>query len=222
MNKREEIIEELKTVLSGKTLDALIPPIVFVIVNGLYGINWASILAICSAVLIGIARLALRQTWKYAFGGLVGVSVAAGFSYVAGNAANYYIPKIIGSVSFIIAAGISLIIKKPLAAWVSHLSRGWDLNWFWRPDVRPAYAEVTAFWTLFFSLRLFIQLVLFLRQDVSGLFLINTILSMPANMIVLVASYIYGIWRLHSLGGPGVEEFEKNAEPPWKGQTRGF
>ncbi|PLX34741.1 MAG: hypothetical protein C0604_01050 [Clostridiales bacterium] len=222
MNKGNEIIEELKTVLTGKTLDALVPPIVFIFANGLYGINWASILAICSAVLIGIARLVLRQTWKYAFGGLIGVSVAAGFSYIAGNAANYYIPKIIGSVSFIVAAGTSLIIKKPLAAWVSHLSRGWDLNWFWRSDVRPAYTEVTIFWTLFFALRLFIQLFLFLRGDVAGLFLVNTILSMPANVIVLVLSYIYGIWRLRSLGGPGVEEFEKDVEPPWKGQTRGF
>ncbi len=222
MNKGNEIIEELKTVLTGKTLDALVPPIVFIIANGMYGINWASILAICSAVLIGIARLAFRQTWKYAFGGLVGVSVAAGFSYIAGNAANYYIPKIIGSVSFIVASGISLIIKKPLAAWVSHLSRGWELKWFWRQDVRPAYTEVTIFWTVFFALKLFLQIVLFLRRDATGLFLVNTILSMPANVIVLVLSYIYGIWRLRSLGGPGVEEFEKNMEPPWKGQTRGF
>ncbi|HKL10630.1 MAG TPA: DUF3159 domain-containing protein [Clostridia bacterium] len=222
MNKSKEIFEELKTVVSGKTLDALIPPIVFIFVNSLYELKWASVLAIISAILIGIARVAFKQTWKYAFGGLIGVSIAAGFAYIAGNAANYYIPKIIGSFSFVVAASISLIIKKPLAAWVSHLSRGWDLKWFWRSDVKPAYVEVTIFWTVFFGLKLFLQLVLFLRSDAAGLFLVNTLLSMPANVIVLVASYIYGIWRLHSLGGPGVEEFEKSVEPPWKGQTRGF
>jgi hypothetical protein len=39
---------------------------------------------------------------------------------------------------------------------------------------------------------------------------------------VLAVSYVYGIWRLRKLGGPGVEEFESGKEPPWDGQTRGF
>jgi hypothetical protein len=40
--------------------------------------------------------------------------------------------------------------------------------------------------------------------------------------MVLVASYIYGIWRLRQLGGPGVEEYKEDKKPPWKGQSRGF
>lgn len=222
MNRRKEIIEELRTVLSGKTFDALIPPMAFILSNSFYGLKLASVLAICSALLIGILRLALKQTWRYAFGGLIGVSIAAGFAYIAGNAANYYIPRIIGGFGFVAASGISLAIKKPLAAWVSHLSRGWDLKWFWRSDVKPAYTEVTIFWMAFFALKLVLQASLFLKKDVAGLFLVNTVLGMPANVIVLVASYIYGIWRLHSLAGPGVEEFARGDEPPWKGQTRGF
>jgi hypothetical protein len=109
-----------------------------------------------------------------------------------------------------------------LAAFVSHLSRGWTLKWFAREDIRPAYFEVTLFWMIFFILKVVLQTVLWLKQDVSGLFLINTLLSMPANIIVLVTSYIYGIWRLHNLRGPGIEEFLENRSRPWKGQTRGF
>ncbi len=29
------------------------------------------------------------------------------------------------------SALFSLILNKPMAAWVSHLSRGWPLEWFW-------------------------------------------------------------------------------------------
>jgi len=38
----------------------------------------------------------------------------------------------------------------------------------------------------------------------------------------LVISYVYGLWRLHRLGGPGVDEFVGGVEPPWKAQTKGF
>ena len=186
------------------------------------GIKWAAISAIASAVIIGVGRVIAKQTWYYAFGGLVGVVLAAGFAYIAGNAANYYIPKIITSLVFAIATSISLIIKKPLAAWVSHLSRGWDLGWFWRKDIRPAYTEVTIFWTVFLILKLILQIIMFQKENITGLFFVNTLLSMPVNIIVLVVSYVYGIWRLRVLAGPGIEEFVEGKEAPWKGQTRGF
>jgi hypothetical protein len=222
MNKNKEIIAELKSVISGKTMDAVVPPIVFILANNLFSIKWAAISAIASAVMIGVGRVIAKQTWYYAFGGLVGVVIASGFAYIAGNAANYYIPKIIGSLAFVIATSISLIIKKPLAAWVSHLSRGWNLKWFWRGDIRPAYTEVTIFWTVFLILKLLLQIVMFQKKNITGLFFVNTVLSMPANIIVLVSSYVYGIWRLRNLGGPGIEEFMEGKEAPWKGQTRGF
>ncbi len=113
-------------------------------------------------------------------------------------------------------------MKKPLAAWMSHLTRGWTLEWFWRKDVRPAYTEVTIFWGGFFSFRLLIEIYLLLRGNVIQLFWSKTLLGLPAIVVVLIITYIYGIWRLHQLGGPGIEEFTKGKEPPWKGQNRGF
>ena len=41
-------------------------------------------------------------------------------------------------------------------------------------------------------------------------------------ILLLVASYLYGLWRLQRLNGPSVEEFRSGAEPPWQGQKRGF
>jgi hypothetical protein len=39
---------------------------------------------------------------------------------------------------------------------------------------------------------------------------------------VLVLSYIYGIWRLRKLKGPGIDEYLENKTAPFRGQTRGF
>jgi UPF0716 family protein affecting phage T7 exclusion len=51
---------------------------------------------------------------------------------------------------------------------------------------------------------------------------LNVITGWPATIGLLVASYIYGTWRLRTLGGPSVDEFRSGAEPPWQGQRRGF
>lgn len=97
------------------------------------------------------------------------MSIASGLAYITKNAASYFIPAIINSFILIILALGSLVIKKPLAAWASHLTRGW-----------------------------------------------------PFTITILIISYIYGVWRLKELGGPGVEEFQENKEPPWEGQKKGF
>ncbi len=218
----KEIWEELKSVLSGSTIDALLPPILFAIVNGLVGLEAAVISALSLAVLLGAIRLIRKQSWGYALGGILAVGLAAGLALLTREAASYFIPAIISSALFVLAALVSNLIGKPLAAWVSHLTRGWPLEWFWRKDVKPAYREVTWFWALLFALRLGLQITLYLEGEAGTLAWANTLLGWPVTIFVLVVSYVYGIWRLQNLGGPGVEEFEEGKDPPWEGQKRGF
>jgi hypothetical protein len=223
LNKKfDEIWEELKSVLSGKTFDALLPPIVFAIANGIFGLQTAVVVAIGLAVLLGLLRVLRKQKWHYALGGLLAVSLAAGLALLTQNAASYFIPGMISSGLLVLGAVLSVIIGKPLAAWASHLTRGWPLDWFWRKDVKPAYVEVTWMWAFFFAVRLGLQIILFRQGDAAQLAWANTLLGWPVTIIVLVLSYIYGIWRLRNLGGPGVDEFQEGKDPPWKGQTRGF
>ncbi len=222
MPKANEIREELKTVLGGRTIDALLPPLLFVIVNGLSTLEIALGAAIGLAVLLTMVRLVRGQSWTYALGGLLAVALAAGLALLTRNAASYFLPALIGSAMILVAMLVSLMIGKPLAAWLSHLTRGWPLAWFWREDVKPAYREVTWVWALLIAARLGIQAFLFQRGDAAALAWANTLLGWPVTIAVLVLSYIYGIWRLHRLGGPGVHEFNAGKNPPWEGQTRGF
>jgi hypothetical protein len=88
--------------------------------------------------------------------------------------------------------------------------------------VRPAYSEVTIIWALFFTLRTLIQFELFQQQAAGALGIVQLLTGWPALIILLIASYLYGMWRLQNLGGPSVEEFKSGLEPPWQGQKRGF
>ena len=218
----KEILEEIKSVISGKTLDAVLPPLVFVVAHQSLDLTTALILSLGLAVLLAVIRFLRKQTWKYALGGLGGVVLASGLVYLTRDAANYFIGSVISSAFLFFIALASLLIGKPLAVWASHLSRGWSLDWYWRKDIKPAYIEVTWFWTAFILIRLIIQLMLFLRGDIFTLVWANIVLGWPMTLGVLIISYIYGIWRLHRLSGPGIEEFKAEKEPPWKGQTRGF
>ncbi|MFW6256910.1 MAG: DUF1475 family protein [Bacillota bacterium] len=81
---------------------------------------------------------------------------------------------------------------------------------------------VSFVWIAFLFLRLIIQIFLYQSGEANQLTWVNTLLGWPVTIIVLVLSYIYGIWRLQNLNGPGVQEYQKGKEPPWDGQKRGF
>ncbi|ADO77346.1 DUF3159 domain-containing protein [Halanaerobium praevalens] len=219
---KSEIKAELSSIFLNKTFDALLPPLIYTIINSIFGLKTALILAVITAFFNFTKRVLQKDNWKYSLAGLAGVIIAALFAYLSNNAGNYFIPALISSAFLVLAALISILLNKPLAAWASHLSRGWPLDWFWRDDIKPAYREVTIFWTLYFGLRLIIQLRLFFSNAVLNLAWVNLLLGWPAIIAILIISYIYGIWRLNKLGGPGVDEFKNNKKPPWDGQKRGF
>jgi uncharacterized membrane protein len=222
MDRLKDLLSEIKLIFTGKTLDAIIPPLIFVIINGYLGLSIAIIVSLVIALVFFMYRVLSKQSFSYALFGLVGILLAGGFAFVANNATNFFLPDIITN-GFILLLSIgSLIVDKPIAAYLSHLTRGWALNWFWRKDIIPAYREVTYMWTAFFLIRTIIQVVLFIGNDVNALLWTSTIMGLPATFLILTISYVYGIWRLKQLGGPGIDEFDANKKPPYRGQNRGF
>lgn len=218
----KEILEELRAILTGKTLDAILPPFVFVFVNARFGLTAGALSAQSFALAVMILRVLRGQNWRYAAGGLVAVGLAGGMAVLSRDAANYFLSALVGSTLLVLAALGSLVIGKPLAAWASHLTRGWPLDWFARADVRPAYVEVTWLWFILLAARLAAQWGLYRSADPVRLAWANALLGWPVTIAVLITSYVYGIWRLRRLGGPGVDEFIAGKAPPWRGQVRGF
>lgn len=222
MGLLNEISKEIKSVIGGKTIGAVFPSIVYALVNSFAGLALGVTSAVATALFIGVRRYLKGETIKYALGGLIGVIIASGFAYVAGNAANYFLPRVITSGFLFLVAIVSLIIGKPMAAIASHLSRGWEISWFMRNDVKPAYIEVTIGWAVLFFVRMIMQVILLRGGNLIIMAWANTLLGFPATLVVLIATYIYGIWRLKKLGGPGIDEYREGLEPPWRGQVRGF
>ncbi|NMA50215.1 MAG: DUF3159 domain-containing protein [Tissierellia bacterium] len=80
-------------------IDAIFSPIVYVIGNKFFGLQWGMILALSLATILAIKRIVKKESYIYALGGMAGVFIATGFAYLAGNAANYFLPRVITSVT---------------------------------------------------------------------------------------------------------------------------
>lgn len=222
--KVKELAQEFRTVFTGKinTADAIVPPLLYALVNWLAGLVPAVLAASILAALLTAFRLVKKQSWLYAFGGLVLTLLAAGFAWYSRNAANFFLPDLLSGGVLLAGALLSIAFKKPLAAWSSHLTRGWPRQWYWLPNIRPAYTEVTWIWAAFIAARLIAEYTLYQQGNVTLLGGANILLGWPAMIVILIISYLYGIWRLQKLAGPGVEEFLANQPAPWKGQRKGF
>ena len=224
MNKLTEIWGELKTVFTGRgsLFDSIIPPLIFLIVNGLWGLPAATWFALISVAIISTIRFFKKQSLRFALTGLFTTLLAVALAFWLDRQEAFFLPQMLNDLLFILVFIASLFFKRPLAAYTSFLTRGWPLDWYWQPKIRPAYMEVTAVWTLLFSLRLAIQFSLYLRGQAYFLAWQDVLLGWPFMILVLIASYLYSNWRLHKLGGPSVAEWKNRTPPPWQSQQRGF
>ena len=224
MSLWREVLDELRQVVLGRggALDAVLPPVLFVIVQALWSFEAAMWASLGVALAIGIMRLIRGHSVLYALGGAVGVLIAIGLTLLLGGEENFFLPGLLTGALTVLLSFISVIARRPLVAWTSFIARRWPREWYWHPRVRPAYAEVTLFWGFYFLARLGAQWLLYQEQAAGQLAWLNLMLGWPATIVLLILSYLYGTWRLRVLRGPSVEEFTTGQDPPWESQRRGF
>jgi len=222
--KWRELLDELHILFTGRNsfLDAILPPILFLLINGLAGFQAAMWSSLALSVVIAAMRIFRKQSLIYALAGIGSVAFAIGIAWFLGKSEGFFLPGLISESMTLLLTVVSLIIRRPMVAWTSFIARRWTLDWYWHPQVRPAYSEVTFAWAIFFAARLLLQFSIFESKNINSLAVTNFITGWPATILLLVLSYLYGTWRLTQLRGPSVEEFNNNTPAPWQGQRRGF
>lgn len=217
----KDLYQEIKGFITGQTIDAILPSIVFVSLNSLFGLTSAFIGSIVFSTGIIVLRIIQKKKINYSLVGFGMVILASGLSFLTSNPNTYFLPDLITNILIVIGILISLILQKPFAVYASHLTRNWPIDWYFRNDIKPAYLEVSLIWLFFFSMKSIIQVLILFQPSIdSGI--VNLLLGFPFTLFVMSISYIYGIIRLKQLKGPSVEEFKMKKERPFKGQTKGF
>ena len=223
-DKARELWEEFRTVVIKRNsfLDAILPPIIFLLLNELISFQAAMWGALALGMLIAVLRLRNKQSLFYALSGVGSVGVAVAMAFCLNRSEGFFAFSLVSGSMMLLLAVLSLVIRRPMVAWTSYIARRWPINWYWHPQVRPAYSEVTFVWSIFFAARLLLQFSLFQQANTSMLAVTNFVPGWPAIILLLILSYLYGSWRLVKLHGPSVEEFKNNIPAPWKSQRRGF
>jgi len=220
----DDIREDLKGLFVGdRTLgDSFLAPILFVAINSVYGLGAAAVGAGAAGLAVAGWRVQRGQQVSYAMGGIVSIILAGMLALRSGRAESFFLPGIFAATFLAGLALISLIVRRPLFAWSSHAYRQWPLEWYWRSDVRPAYALVTGMWALFFAFRAALQFWFFVTEQPGLLAVAKVVTSWPLLVPLFIASYAVGNRKLHALGGPNVEEFMLGSPAPYSGLQRGF
>jgi hypothetical protein len=220
----KEIREELADLVSGRfaVADGVIPPLVFVGVNAVWDLIPAAFTGVGSAIAIILWRLSRGRRLRFALAGLAGTLLAVALALRSGSADDYFVPGIITGAVTTLVILLSIAARRPFVAWTSWVARGWPLEWYWHPQVRPAYTRITWLWFLFFGARTLIQAALYRAGSTELLGLARVLLGWPALLVLLVATYVLGRRWLTALAGPSVSEFEAGTPGPWQGQPRGF
>jgi hypothetical protein len=221
---REDIRNDLRDLFTGERTigDSFPAPLVFVAVNAFAGLGWAAGAALAVGVAVAAWRVRKGQQVVYALGGIVAIGFTGFLALRSGRAESYFLPGILSAAAASIGTIVSIVVRRPLAAWTSRFMRGWPLDWYWRPDVRPAYAGVSWIWAGFFAMRAAVQGLLFVNGEPELLAIAKVLTSWPTIIPLLIVSYVYGNRKLHRLGGPNVDEFGSGASPPFVGGQRGF
>lgn len=203
-------------------LDAVVGPLAFAIANALAGTGPAVAVGLGAALAVVLWRLVRGGSLSYAIGGVGGTVVASLLVGVTGRAEDYFLPGILSGAAMSAALLVSLMVRYPLVAVVSSVTRQWPLEWYRHPRVRPAYTVATWIWAGFFAVRSLLQYLLYREGSVGVLATVRVATGWPALLGLLVITYLAGRWRLESLAGPSVEEWEADQGPPWQGQEYGF
>jgi hypothetical protein len=225
MSKLKELREEFASVLTGRgsrLVDSFFPPVAFLIINSLSNVNTALWSALGVAGIFAAYRILKKENLTYALGGLGGTLLAAVFVKLSGSGAGFFLPGFVSGAATVILCVVSVAFNRPLVAWSSFITRRWALEWYWHPNVLPAYNEVTILWAVAFAARLTFEFWLYQQDALGALGTVRILLGWPFIVLLLIVSYLYGLWRLGTLKGPSVDEFKAGKTTPWEGQKRGF
>ncbi|MGC9372020.1 MAG: DUF3159 domain-containing protein [Thermovirgaceae bacterium] len=222
--KAREVKEEFDQVLKGRGhfLEAALPLLVFLILSSFWRADVASGAAVLVALFYVARDLRKGKLPVYSLGGFTALLAGLAAFRFSGRTGDVLLSSLLSNLLLLGLCLLSVLAKRPLVAWTSYLARHYPLSWYWHSRIRPAYSEVTLLWGLFFGARFLLQVMFLSSGRETALFAFSILSGWPAILVLLVVSYLYGIWRLRKLHGPSAEEFRRGDPPPWKGQQRGF
>jgi len=172
--------------------ETAVPAIAFVVAYTISGsdTNTAAAVAVGLAVVLAVARLVRRESPRHALSGLIGVGFAAFIATRSGKAEDFFLPGLLFNAAYASALLISIAVRWPLIGVIVTKLDGEDNSWRDDPRRVRAYRLATWLWVGLFSLRLLVQLPLYLAEEVVALGIARTAMGLPVFALGLWLSWL--------------------------------
>ena len=146
----------------------------------------ALIAAVALGVVFAVARIARGQTVQFALAGLGGLALSAYVVSRTGKAEDFFLPGLLANAAYAAAYLISIVVRWPLLGVILAALRGGDMSWRKDPEAVRSYSRASWVWVALFSLRLAVQLPLYLASALTALGVARIAMGIPL--------FAVGIW----------------------------
>ena len=146
----------------------------------------ALVAAVALGVIFAVARIVRGQTVQFALAGLGGLALSAYVVSRTGKAEDFFLPGLLANAGYAAAYLISILVRWPLLGVIIAALRGGDMSWRQDPAAVRSYSRASWVWVALFSLRLAVQLPLYLASALTALGVARIAMGIPL--------FAVGIW----------------------------
>lgn len=171
-------------------IESLLPGFLFLVVYTITSDVTPSVLIpVGVAVLFVVVRAVTRQPLGPAVIGLIGIALSAGLALFTGRAEENFLLGFVINGVWLVALVVSLLVRRPLIGIITALLTG-DAQWRADPAKRTVLTVATWLWVGLFSLRLGVQVPLYLSEQAAALAATKLVMGLPLYAAVLWVTWL--------------------------------
>jgi hypothetical protein len=172
--------------------DSSVPALAFVLVYTFNGneISSAAWVAVGIGALLTVVRLIRRESLQFALAGFAGVALAAFIASKTGKAEDFFLPGLLLNAGYALAYLISIAVRWPLLGVILGPLGGEGMAWRRDPAQVRLYSRASWIWVGVFTLRLAVQLPLYLAGALLALGIARTAMGLPIFLLAIWLSYL--------------------------------
>ncbi|NLU65766.1 DUF3159 domain-containing protein [Streptomyces sp. HNM0574] len=174
-------------------VETTVPGLVFI---GIYTVNadikTAALAALGLSALMGVLRLARKDTVKHAFSGVFGVGFGVVFAMMTGNAKDFYLPGMLYTLGLSLTYLITAATGVPLLGLVLGPVFKENLSWRTRnPGRKKAYTKASYAWGLILLTKCAILFPLYFWGDTQQFGWVTVALKIPPFLLAVYLTWIF-------------------------------
>lgn len=183
--------------------EATLPFIAFTIAWSASGndVLFGALVAVGISAALAGARLVKGESTQFAISGLVGIAIGALVALRTGEASGFFLPGILINFAWLAVYLTSIAIRRPLIGYFVSFLTPASGEWQKDPERVRIFTLASWIWVGLFSLRIAIQLPLYLSDSVGPLAAARVVTGLPLFALGLWLTYLLLQETLEESGG---------------------